>query len=727
MDQPPQTPAGADFVALRPGQAVGRYEVLGVLGHGGFGITYRALDRQLGRDVALKEYLPAALAVRQDGTTVMPRSSDEAEDFSWGRARFVEEGRTLARLQKSPAIVRVFDFLEFNGTAYIVMELVHGETLERHLARTGPLTPASVGRLLWPLLAGLDRVHANGFLHRDIKPANILVDDEGDPTLIDFGASRAAIADHSAALTAVFTPGYAAGEQVTSARQGPWTDIYALSATLYHAIGGRPPPNVFDRMVEDRYEPLARLRPVGFSLRLLQGIDAGLAVKAGDRPQTIAHWRRLLGTSVEGDNDVTVALRPARSAPVVAPQVSRSRPRTRMSIWRRGLAAALILSGVAGGYSAWLAGSGDRQAIETKGASAPSTAHTSTVQSTAAPGPAARDERKEAESVEASLRLGVPERQKVQVALTAAGFDTRGADGTFGPRSREMIAGWQKAQSQPSTGFLTAPQFQELLRRGDEQRRKVEEEARSRTDANAPAVSMSAAAPASVPAAGPFDGTYVGFFSHSGPVALRASPAPSISLRVAGGSGSGTMTSASCGTTPLSVRVSPSGSITGDAQGVDASCARFPLVIQGQASNGHLRMTFGGVVGGGSADLAPGAPPPAQQAVAPRNAASPFDGTFVGSLAAVDTGGLSRVLSAELDVRGDRLSGWVSSTTCGSTTISLAIAASGDVSGEVRLQANVACSPIHLSVQGRVAGDRLTLDLRGAGLRIQGALSRRAG
>lgn len=132
-------------------------------------------------------------------------------------------------------------------------------------------------------------------------------------------------------------------------------------------------------------------------------------------------------------------------------------------------------------------------------------------------------------------------------------------------------------------------------------------------------------------------------------------------------------------------------------------------------------------MGSGSADLAPGAPPPTQQAVAPRSTASPFEGTFVGSLAAVDTGGISRVLTAELDVRGARLSGWVSSATCGSTTIGLVITASGDVSGDVRLQASVACSPIQLSVQGRVAGDRLTLDLRGAGLRIQGTLSRRAG
>jgi hypothetical protein len=119
-----------DFVALSAGRMIGRYEVVSVLGQGGFGITYRARDSQLGREVAIKEYLPLALAVRQDGTTVLPRSTRAAEDFTWGRERFVAEGRTLASLQDAPAIVRVFDFLEANGTAYSVMQLLHGETLE---------------------------------------------------------------------------------------------------------------------------------------------------------------------------------------------------------------------------------------------------------------------------------------------------------------------------------------------------------------------------------------------------------------------------------------------------------------------------------------------------------------------------------------------------------------------------------------------------------------------
>jgi len=244
-------PADVDFVALKTGQTIGRYEIISILGQGGFGITYRARDTQLGREVAIKEYLPSALAVRQGNTTVRPRSTRMSDDFTWGRDRFVSEGQTLATLHRAPAIVHVFDFLEANGTAYIVMELLSGETLEDRLKRDRTLGPADVDKILWPLLDGLEQVHAAGFLHRDIKPANILLNAQGHPTLIDFGASRAAMAGRTTAMTAIFTPGYAAAEQMTSAKQGPWTDIYGLSATLYHAITGQAPPGAFDRLLSD--------------------------------------------------------------------------------------------------------------------------------------------------------------------------------------------------------------------------------------------------------------------------------------------------------------------------------------------------------------------------------------------------------------------------------------------------------------------------------------------
>lgn len=358
-----------DFVALPVGTLIGRYEVLSVLGQGGFGITYRARDIQLDREVAIKEYLPTALAVRQNGVTVMPRSTKAAEDFTWGRDRFVAEGRVMATLHRAPGIVRVYDFLEINGTAYIVMEMLHGDTLEGHIRKNGRLNASAIDRILWPLLDGLEQVHTAGFLHRDIKPANILLDAEGNPTLIDFGASRAAMVGRTVAMTAIFTPGYAAPEQFTSARQGPWTDIYGVSATLYHAITGRSPPSAFDRMLDDAYEPVATAAPPGFAPGLLAGVDAGLMVRAADRPLSIAGWRQILSLPAVPADALTVAVRsrpdpaatlvagvprpiaaPPSAAASVEPVVSgpalpAANPKSRRALYAGTAAAALILAG----------------------------------------------------------------------------------------------------------------------------------------------------------------------------------------------------------------------------------------------------------------------------------------------------------------------------------------------------------------------------------------------
>jgi hypothetical protein len=378
-----QAPADVDYVALKPGQMIGRYEIVAVLGQGGFGITYRARDVQLGREVAIKEYLPSALAIRQDSITVLPRTTKMADDFGWGRERFVTEGRTLASLHHVPAIVRVFDFLEANGTAYIVMELLHGKTLEDRIASDGKVGPEDIDRILWPLLDGLEQVHNAGFLHRDIKPANILLDAAGNPTLIDFGASRAAMAGRSTALTAIFTPGYAAAEQMTSAKQGPWTDIYGLSATLYHAIAGKVPPSAFDRMLDDSCEPLARIRPAGFKPGVLAGIDSGLSVAARERPQSIAGWRPILAMAAAPAGDSTVVLgkdqtpaaqpapKPAgkpvgRHVPILAgSQGDAAAPPRRTGLWIAIAAAVLILLG-GGGYFAFVPRGPDPAVLEAK-------------------------------------------------------------------------------------------------------------------------------------------------------------------------------------------------------------------------------------------------------------------------------------------------------------------------------------------------------------------------
>jgi serine/threonine protein kinase len=378
---PPGPPPEVDYVALKPGQTIGRYEIVSVLGQGGFGITYRARDIQLGREVAIKEYLPSALAVRQDGATVLPRTTKMADDFGWGRDRFVTEGRTLASLHRVPAIVHVFDFLEANGTAYIVMELLHGETLEDRINRNGKLGPQEVDRILWPLLDGLEQVHSAGFLHRDIKPANILLDANGNPTLIDFGASRAAMVGRTAAMTAIFTPGYAAAEQMTSAKQGPWTDIYGLAATIYHAVAGKAPPNAFDRMLDDGYEPLARLAPAGFSPGVLAGVDAGLTVAARDRPQSIAGWRPILAMTAAPEAGATVVMGradevPSGRVPVLGPQTTvlstaaaptAPEAKRKTGLWI-ALAAILLLAIGGGGYYATASRGPDAETLKARAA-----------------------------------------------------------------------------------------------------------------------------------------------------------------------------------------------------------------------------------------------------------------------------------------------------------------------------------------------------------------------
>lgn len=381
-DQASPTPPDVDYVALKPGQTIGRYEILAVLGQGGFGITYRARDVQLDREVAIKEYLPSALAVRQDSATVLPRSTKMADDFGWGRDRFVTEGRTLASLHRVPAIVHVFDFLEANGTAYIVMELLSGETLEDRISRNGRLTPEEVDRILWPLLDGLEQVHSAGFLHRDIKPANILLDANGNPTLIDFGASRAAMVGRTAAMTAIFTPGYAAAEQMTSAKQGPWSDIYGLAATIYHAITGKTPPNAFDRMLDDTYEPLTKVAPAGFAPGLLAGVDAGLAVAARDRPQSIAGWRPILGMTSAPEAGATVVMGKESAAPTTVSRVSvlgaptvverpatapSEEPKKKTGLWI-AIAAVVLLALGGGGYYAMATRGPDPEMVKAKAA-----------------------------------------------------------------------------------------------------------------------------------------------------------------------------------------------------------------------------------------------------------------------------------------------------------------------------------------------------------------------
>ncbi len=349
---------------LPPGTMLHGYELVSVLGQGGFGITYLARHASLGREVAIKEYLPRDLALRHGSASVLPRSTELAGDFNWIRERFLDEARNLVKLESVPGIVRVLDLFEANGTAYTVMALARGDTLEQRLDRDGRLTAPVVSRLLWPLLEGLEHVHAAGFVHRDIKPANIILDSEDRPTLIDFGAARLAMSGRTvAAMTAMYTPAYAAPEQFAAAKQGAWTDIYGLSATLYHAITGNRPPSAMERTLDSSYEELATLAPSGFSPALLAGLDAGMMVRPADRPQSIAAWRALLKRSEPAGGHTVIVSKPE---PLLSPPSPTSQalapplppppsPPALAAAWQRrpstwmSIAAAVLLLAV-GGY-----------------------------------------------------------------------------------------------------------------------------------------------------------------------------------------------------------------------------------------------------------------------------------------------------------------------------------------------------------------------------------------
>jgi len=285
---------GGRLVALPTGYRVGRYTLSAVLGEGGFGITYRARDEALRRDVAVKEYLPADVAVRDNDTTIRPRTESDTKLYEWGLQRFVDEARTLAAMS-APNIVAVHDFMETNGTGYMVMELIEGRSLALILDRDGPMRAERLLPITRQLLSGLEAVHARGYLHRDIKPGNILIRPNAQPVLVDFGAARISRRSGTHAMTSVYTPGYAPAEQYAAdGEQGPWTDIYALAATLYEAITGWPPPDATTRLLADRMVPATQSGAGKYPASFLAGIDAGLGLRKEDRPQSVAVWRAML-------------------------------------------------------------------------------------------------------------------------------------------------------------------------------------------------------------------------------------------------------------------------------------------------------------------------------------------------------------------------------------------------------------------------------------------------
>lgn len=283
--------------ALPPGTRLGEIEVLDILGVGGFGIVYLALDHALEREVAVKEYMPAMLAGRTETLHVSLRSQSDAETFALGLRSFVNEAKLLARFDH-PSLLKVYRFWQANDTAYMVMPVYRGQTLKAvRAAMQGPPDEAWLRSLLTPLLGAIETLHGEGVYHRDIAPDNILIEPDGRPVLLDFGAARRVLGDRSQALTAILKPAYAPIEQYAEAsavRQGPWTDLYALGATLHFALLGQAPAPSTARTLHDDMLPLAQRPLPGCSPVFLQAIDWMLAPRPGDRPQSVAALRAVL-------------------------------------------------------------------------------------------------------------------------------------------------------------------------------------------------------------------------------------------------------------------------------------------------------------------------------------------------------------------------------------------------------------------------------------------------
>ena len=284
--------------ALPPGTRLAEFEILSLLGVGGFGMVYQAFDHSLLRFVAIKEYMPSALAGRADGQSLWVRSSSDEQSYQAGLASFVEEARLLAQFDH-PSLVKVFRFWEANHTAYMVMPLYGGMTFKQ--ARAHMQTPPSeawLRKVLWSVLSALRVLHGGQTLHRDISPDNIFLQDVGPPVLLDLGAARHAINGQEQKLTAVLKVNYAPIEQYADAdnelTQGPWSDLYSLAAVVHGCLCNDTPLPATLRSIRDRMVPFSRVAKtvqkqfgVAYSPAFVAAVSQALSLRPADRPQSI--------------------------------------------------------------------------------------------------------------------------------------------------------------------------------------------------------------------------------------------------------------------------------------------------------------------------------------------------------------------------------------------------------------------------------------------------------
>ena len=282
-----------NLYCLRKGtRLIGRYTIEGVLGQGGFGITYLGMDELHKKKVAIKEFFPQGIVTRniEYEDTVTVTLVGEKENYDKGKERFLKEAQTMAMFSKDKGIVKALDFFEINNTAYIVMEYLEGVTLKQYLRENERIDAEDLVELLVPLIEALDEIHSQGLIHRDISPDNIMVLPDGRIKLMDFGAARDYTEFGEKSLSIVLKPGYAPPEQYqTHGVQGPWTDIYALCATMYKCITGENPPDAIDRLVDDH---LKKISAFGIPVlpQIEEAIIKGMSVAAKDRYQNVGDF-----------------------------------------------------------------------------------------------------------------------------------------------------------------------------------------------------------------------------------------------------------------------------------------------------------------------------------------------------------------------------------------------------------------------------------------------------
>ena len=311
---------------LVPGTLVKqRYKIGRVLGEGGFGITYIGIDTVLNLKVAIKEFYMSGYVNRNHDASpnVFATLGTHRDTFEKNREKFLNEARVLAQFYGEAGIVGVRDFCEENGTAYIIMDFLNGVDLKTYLEQKGRLAPEEAVKLLMPVMTSLQHVHAEGIIHRDISPDNIMVMEDGSTKLLDFGAAREISQTDIKSLSVILKPGYAPEEQYRSkGRQGPWTDVYALAATLYKCIVGATPDDAMERMYRDRL-PSPAAADAACPIAISNVIIKGLAVRQADRYQDVAAFLVDLKTAMDDPDNAELApdtreIAPAQERSVIA-------------------------------------------------------------------------------------------------------------------------------------------------------------------------------------------------------------------------------------------------------------------------------------------------------------------------------------------------------------------------------------------------------------------------